>query len=105
MIAAGEAGSEIVLQSFRDPAGTVLRSNRRILRTVNPKAIAGLEAFLATPLARQAIDSGVLVRSKRIPSPDFPDLATGSGYVLEHERIPFPSYPYEWPPEMLHAAG
>jgi SAM-dependent methyltransferase len=25
--------------------------------------------------------------------------------VLEHERIWFPSYPYEWPPEMLHAAA
>ena len=25
--------------------------------------------------------------------------------LVEHERIPFPSYPYEWPAEMLHAAG
>ncbi len=25
--------------------------------------------------------------------------------LFEHERIPFASYPYEWPPEMLHAAG
>ncbi len=25
--------------------------------------------------------------------------------VVEHDRIPFRSYPYEWPPEMLHAAG
>ena len=25
--------------------------------------------------------------------------------VFEHERIPFRSYPYEWPPEMLWAAG
>jgi SAM-dependent methyltransferase len=25
--------------------------------------------------------------------------------VFEHERIPFASYPYEWPAEMLHAAG
>jgi SAM-dependent methyltransferase len=24
---------------------------------------------------------------------------------VEHERIAFPSFPYEWPPEMLHAAG
>ena len=27
------------------------------------------------------------------------------GAVFEHERVVFPSYPYEWPPEMLHAAG
>jgi hypothetical protein len=25
--------------------------------------------------------------------------------ILEHERIPFPSFPYEWAPEMLHAAA
>ena len=25
--------------------------------------------------------------------------------LYEHERVPFPSYPYEWPAEMLHAAG
>jgi SAM-dependent methyltransferase len=25
--------------------------------------------------------------------------------VLEHERVWFPSFPYEWPPEMLHAAA
>jgi SAM-dependent methyltransferase len=25
--------------------------------------------------------------------------------ILEHERVDFPSFPYEWNPEMLHAAG
>lgn len=25
--------------------------------------------------------------------------------LVEHDRIPFPSYPYEWSPEMLHAAA
>jgi SAM-dependent methyltransferase len=25
--------------------------------------------------------------------------------LFEHERVPFPSYPYEWPAEMLAAAG
>jgi SAM-dependent methyltransferase len=25
--------------------------------------------------------------------------------VVEHERVFFPSFPYEWPPEMLYAAG
>ena len=34
----------------------------------------------------------------------FFDRAQGT-LVLEHERIWFPSYPYEWPAEMLHAAG
>src|SRR6185295_14461283 len=25
--------------------------------------------------------------------------------LLEHERVPLQSFPYEWPPEMLHAAA
>ena len=29
----------------------------------------------------------------------------GKPTLVEHEAISFPSYPYEWPPEMLHAAG
>ncbi len=32
------------------------------------------------------------------------ELPAGS-WILEHERVWFPSYPYEWPPEMLHAAA
>jgi len=31
-------------------------------------------------------------------------IPTGS-LVLEHQRADFPSFPYEWPAEMLHAAG
>jgi SAM-dependent methyltransferase len=31
--------------------------------------------------------------------------ARGGQMILEHERVDFPSYPYEWNPEMLHAAG
>jgi 2-polyprenyl-3-methyl-5-hydroxy-6-metoxy-1,4-benzoquinol methylase len=32
-------------------------------------------------------------------------LRTDDSLALEHERIPFQSFPYEWPPEMLHAAA
>ena len=31
--------------------------------------------------------------------------ARGGQMILEHERVDFPSFPYEWNPEMLHAAG
>jgi SAM-dependent methyltransferase len=80
--------------SFRDPAGSVFRCQDRIVREVHPDSIAEFEAFLATRTAREATESGALVGSQRI-----------SPLLFEHERIPFPSYPYEWPPEMLHAAG
>lgn len=90
---ASEASSDPA-QSFRDPAGTVFREGGRILRRVNPDALAAIESFLATQTAQQAADEGALVRSTRL-----------SENLFEHERIPFPSYPYEWPAEMLHAAG
>src|SRR5437016_4339443 len=105
MIATREAGREFVLGSFRDPAGAVLRYHNRILRTVKPKAAADLEAFLTTRTAREATQSNKLVRSLGVSPAEFPDLALHADYLIEHERIPFPSYPYEWPPEMLHAAG
>ena len=81
-------------RSFRDPAGTLFQDGDRILREVNSNDVPILESFLATRTATEAIECGELVRSWRL-----------SENLFEHERIPFPSYPYEWPPEMLHAAG
>jgi len=100
-------GSDIPAEacSFRDPAGYVFRQGDRILRAVNARGAPGLDAFLATSLARDAMDNGSLVRTVRIPVAEFPDLSPETVCVLEHERIPFASFPYEWPPEMLHAAG
>ena len=72
---------------------------------MNPAGIVDLEAFLKTQAAADSIQSGKLVHSLRIPESEVSGLGEGAEYVLEHERIPFPSYPYEWPPEMLHAAG
>lgn len=90
-------------KSFRDPAGTLHRFPDRILRSVEPAAAKDLEDFLATPAARDAIEDGQLVRSVPVPPSEFPEL--GASHLWEHERISFPSFPYEWPPEMLHAAG
>jgi SAM-dependent methyltransferase len=90
-------------RSFRDPAGTLYRFPDRILRAVQPGYVKDLEDFLATAAAREAIQSGRLVRSVPVPSSEYPEL--GAGHLWEHERIPFPSFPYEWPPEMLHAAA
>ena len=91
--------------SFRDPAGTVLRLDGRILRAVRPDSVAELEAFLATEPAREAIQAGKLVRSVRLPEEQSAALHLPSEVIFEHERIPFASYPHEWPAEMLAAAG
>jgi SAM-dependent methyltransferase len=59
---------------------------------------------------RQVVRTRVLNEQELQPlhsEPGICDLLNSNrwGLVLEHERIPFPSYPYEWVPEMLHAAG
>jgi hypothetical protein len=92
-----------VHQSFRDPAGVLFRHRDRILRAVDPSAVGDIEAFLQTRVAREATESGKLVRSARISSSQIPGVA--ADYLIEHERVRFPAYPYEWPPEMLHAAA
>src|SRR6185295_18499339 len=99
------AQAGVVSRSFRDPAGTVLRSAGRILRAVEPGSVAELEAFLATQAAHSATEAGRLVTSVRLSSQQAAGLDLGSDAVFEHERIPFPSYAHEWPPEMLAAAG
>ena len=92
-------------RSFRDPSGFVVDYRGRILRAVNSNGVPDLEAFLLTPTARNAMEAGKLVRSVRIPPAEVSEAVLHHEYVLEHERIPFPAYPYEWPPEMLRAAG
>jgi SAM-dependent methyltransferase len=90
-------------RSFRDPAGTLYRFQGRILRSVQPNHVKDLEDFLATSIARKAVEDGRLVSSVPVPPSEHPEL--GATHLWEHERIPFASFPYEWPPEMLHAAA
>jgi hypothetical protein len=102
--------------SFRDPSGSLVSFNGRILRSVNSSGAADLRAFLDSRAGGKLVDSGQVVRTTALrddsvrdllAQPEFRAVYEGSGaeMVVEHERIPFPSYPYEWPPEMLHAAA
>ncbi|HEV8524121.1 MAG TPA: class I SAM-dependent methyltransferase, partial [Terriglobales bacterium] len=99
--------------SFRDPGGRLISINGHILRLVRQAAAPDLEAFLSTPLAKKLISEGKLVGSVPLDRGQAA-LVAGSelllrdaepALILEHERIPFPSFPYQWPPEMLHAAA
>lgn len=88
-----------------------------MLRLVGAAGQGDLAACLAARTVRQGVASGRLVRTEVLGDaarqelagahPDLRLLADSARglLVLEHERIPFPSYPYEWPPEMLHAAA
>ena len=110
------ASQSALAASFRDPAGQLFRFPGHIVRAVLPAGAADLGAFLASTAARKFVASGDLVRTE-VLSPErlttslgaesaAPLLAAFPGATfLEHEAIPLPSFPYEWPPEMLHAAA
>jgi SAM-dependent methyltransferase len=96
--------------SFRDPGGRLFDLSGRLLRVVQPAAVPDLNAFLHSETAAKFVAEGSLVRGVLLDeTPQFeaqPREADEPGMrVVEHERIPFPSFPYEWPAEMLHAAG
>ena len=94
--------------SFRDPAGFCWLSNGRVYRSVKKVAAVDLDVFLATPGAVRLVSEKRLVTTRKL-TPDehaaFPDAVAEGGVIYEHERLPFQNFPYEWSPEMLHAAG
>ena len=98
-------------RSFRDPTGYVVDASGRVLRVVvDPQAAERLLPILQLGAVERAVTDGRLVSSRIVPEEEWRELPMLAGLaspplVLEHERIAFPSYPYEWPPEMLHAAG
>ena len=102
--------------SFRDPAGSLVFINGRILRVVNPAGQQDLSAFLESKAGPKLVESGDVVRSRVLDRADREELLADPKLqtlfdgrqgqtLIEHERVWFPSFPYEWPPEMLHAAG
>jgi 2-polyprenyl-3-methyl-5-hydroxy-6-metoxy-1,4-benzoquinol methylase len=101
--------------SFRDPAGQLFRFPGRIVRAVLPAGAADLNAFLASAAARKFSTSGSLVGTEVLPAERLGEtIGPEAQYLsarfpgatfLDHERVEFPSFPYEWPPEMLHAAA
>ncbi len=102
--------------SFRDPGGAVLATTKQVFRAVNAPAMEHLEAFLSSRAGDQWISSGRVPSTRAVNAAECrrlledPRLAAAydsarASVILEHERIPFPSFPYEWPPEMLHAAA
>jgi len=83
---------------------------------VNPTTLAEIEPFLATSTAALFLAREQLIPTRRLGAAELDELRQtkgleelipehGVGAVFEHERVEFPSYPYEWPPEMLYAAG
>ncbi len=105
-----------VLASFRDPAGRVFQCDGRIIRVIDKAGRASLELAASSSALRAFAASGNFITTRELdtaePSAvprssalrDFLQSATDP-VLVEHDRIPFPNYPYEWSPEMLHAAA
>jgi SAM-dependent methyltransferase len=103
------------LCSFRDPAGHVALVGGRVFRTIAPSSFPEFKQFLDSAAAKSLIGAGELIPTKdlsegfngdhwHLPA-DIAETVKGASHLVEHDRVWFPSYPYEWPPEMLFAAG
>jgi SAM-dependent methyltransferase len=103
-------------RSFRDPSGSCWLAQERVFRVLDQPSALTLEAFLRTSAAQTFTESGRLVSSRHLTESEAaaacdlvgfrPEPGQSAGHaVFEHERVRLPSYPYEWPPEMLWAAG
>ena len=95
--------------SFRDPAGRVFLTEDSVFRVLGRSAYEDLHQFLELPAAEALASGGDIPGTRVCAHADVPDaIAHALGddaCVVQHERVWFPSYPYEWAPEMLHAAG
>jgi hypothetical protein len=99
--------------SFRDPGGSLFTYEKRVFRIIRPAGEAHLQAALESKAAQCYVQSGRFVQASVLRPQDAAQCLSRAGWpqeasgcrVVEHESIAFPNFPYEWPPEMLHAAA
>jgi SAM-dependent methyltransferase len=108
--------TDIAQASFRDPAGAVVVTGDRVFRVVGAAGRDAWTAFSSSSkireleatgkvVATRPLDDAAASAARDVSAVDEAYRAIDGQLLIEHERIPFPSYPYEWPPEMLEAAG
>lgn len=109
--------TQTISASFRDPAGSLFLYEDRVLRVVNTLGAAELEDFLGSSSGKSLIAAGSVVSTTALEPAELRALldhdpsvrelyeAIQGQIILEHERVQFQSFPYEWTPEMLHAAA
>lgn len=108
----GDHAVRPTIVSFRDPSGRVVIADGRAFRVVDPDSQEPITAFLTSPLSSELVEREMLISTRIVNDPELREQLIRiampqcpQALVLEHEHIAFPSYPYEWPPEMLYAAG
>lgn len=106
----------VALASFRDPAGSVFSLGPRVFRSVSNVGFCVLREFLDSRTGQLLVASGRVVGTREVSTeeielpgafqgPTVLDSSIRADHFLEHDRVWFPSYAYEWPDEMLYAAG
>jgi SAM-dependent methyltransferase len=99
--------------SFRDPAGSLISVDGRVLRIVNPAFREETGNVLSSRVVQEFVRQGRLVRTNPVDvhDPDLPVVVRRRALenpgitIIEHEVIWFRCFPYEWAPEMLHAGA
>ncbi len=102
--------------SLRDPGGQTCLVDNRVLRVVNKEGLRDLAAFLRSSSSARFVESDQLVNTSFLGTTAMAAVLQHEevhsiyeefegASIVEHERVPFPSFPYECPPEMLHAAA
>jgi SAM-dependent methyltransferase len=90
--------------TFRDPAGQLHLTPTHALRRVRPAAVAGVRAFLASPLRAALERSGELIASE-IAAPETHPVIEPDELWLRHPRIDPITYPWEWTGAQWRAAA
>jgi SAM-dependent methyltransferase len=104
------------LASFRDPGGIIVEHRGRIFRLIARAGADDIKLSLESPALREFVAAGRLIGTVEISVAEAEEALRDSGLdalvgseevlaAVEHERVPLRTFPYEWPPEMLHAAA
>jgi 2-polyprenyl-3-methyl-5-hydroxy-6-metoxy-1,4-benzoquinol methylase len=92
--------------TFRDPSGSLIDADGRILRVIRGEEVPAFRALLASEVVKSLVARGALVATRSVEPADVPEwLRSVSGEWFEHDRVGFVSVPAEWSAAMLaHAA-
>jgi ribosomal protein L11 methylase PrmA len=82
--------------SFRDPAGSVWRTEEGIFRTLNTQAAKEFLEVRDSGVLDSLIREGLIVKTQEVSLDSLGQLDNLPAMVLQHEVVPFFSYPYEW---------
>ncbi len=97
--------------SFRDPSSRTVVSANRVFRAFNDEGWRITQRVLETESVRRRQDAGDIIGCRAVDETTVAEEGIGElrgrewAAIVEHSRVAFPTFPYEWPAEMLHAAG